>query len=119
MGTYIHDAVTVTTAAWRDGGLPDIDAFRDSLPEEFRQLVIGPVPSCFNGRVSYAFLPDGSKEGWPPSDQGDEYRARFAALFAQQDEDGATCDDTVHIRYGGDHRHDNAPEIRYTHGGHA
>ncbi|MFJ1539248.1 hypothetical protein ACIODS_11965 [Micromonospora chalcea] len=101
MGYIAHDAIIVTTGDHRPGGLPDIDAFRASLPPEFRHLVIGPVPSAVNGYVSYVFLPDGSKEGWKMSDDGDEYRAQFAALFSERYADGSTSDDWVAVRYGG------------------
>jgi hypothetical protein len=104
MGRIIHDAIIATTHDCRPGGLPDIDAFRASLPEDFRSLVIGPIPAYFNGYVSYAFLPDGSKEGWTPSNEGDEYRRRFAALFDQRYDDGSSHDEVVAVRYGEDHR---------------
>ncbi|WP_446458702.1 hypothetical protein [Streptomyces rochei] len=116
MGRIVHDAVIITTTDFRPGGLPDIEDFRQSLPEHFRPLVIGPIPAALNGYVSYAFLPDGSKEGWFASDDGDEYRARFAALFNHQYEDGSTHDEAVAIRFGNDHRDQNPePEARYTH----
>ncbi|MFF8659525.1 hypothetical protein [Streptomyces huasconensis] len=116
MGYIAHDAVVVTTTDCRLNGLPDVDAFRQSLPEDFRQLVIGPIASPLNGFISFAFLPDGSKEGWGAS-EGDTYRAQFAALFSQQYSDGSTHDDTVAIRYGGDLRHEQPnPTATYTHG---
>lgn len=114
MGRIVHDAIVVTTNDCRPGGLPDIDAFRESLPEDFRQLVIGPVPTYFNGYVSYAFLPDGSKEGWTPSDEGDDHRRRFAALFDHRYADGSSHDEVVAIRFGEDHRVEfEAPAARY------
>lgn len=117
MGRIVHDAIVVTTADYRPGGLPDIDAFRDSLPEGFRELVIGPIPAPLNSYVSYAFLPDGSKEGWGASGEGDDYRAQFAALFDQQYDDGSTHDDVVAISYGGDLRYEKStPDATYTHG---
>jgi hypothetical protein len=104
MGYIAHDAVLVTASDYMEGrdGWPDVDAFRQSLPEEWRSLVIGPVRSITNGYLSYAFLPDGSKEGWDTSDQGDEYRQRFAALFLARYSDGSGPFDVVKVRYGGD-----------------
>jgi hypothetical protein len=107
MGVIIHDAVIVTADGYvRDNrdppGMPDVGAFRESLPEQWRPLVIGPVQSVINDYVTFAFLPDGSKEGWAASDRGDEYRARFAALFAFAYEDGSSPFEVVHIRYGAD-----------------
>jgi hypothetical protein len=108
VGYIAHDAVLVTASDYvldsKPGGIgmPDVDAFRASLPEEWRQLVIGPVGSVVNGYLSYAFLPDGSKEGWDTSDRGDEYRRQFAALFSAGYEDGSSPFDVVTVRYGGD-----------------
>jgi hypothetical protein len=100
MGWIAHDAVLVATETWRPGGLPDIDAFRAEMPEEFRQLVIGPVKGAVNDTVFYVFLPDASKEGWDTSDTGDEWRDRFRALFTYQYEDGSSPDDVVSVRFG-------------------
>ncbi|WP_051790100.1 hypothetical protein [Streptomyces sp. NRRL S-1022] len=116
MGRIVHDAIVVTTSDIRPGGLPDIDAFRASLPESLRPLVVGPIPAPLNGYVSYAFLPDGSKEGWGASDEGDTYRDQFAALFNHRYDDGSTHDEVVALRFGGDHRDENpAPDADYTH----
>lgn len=104
MGRIAHDAIIVTTVDFRPGGLPDIDAFRESLPEDFRQLVIGPIRATQNGYVSYAFLPDGSKEGRAASNEGDNYRARFAALFDQSFTNGDGHEDVVSLGFGPDHR---------------
>ncbi|HEX5567414.1 MAG TPA: hypothetical protein VFY14_10910 [Streptomyces sp.] len=104
MGRIVHDAVIVTTTDFRPGGLPDIDAFRESLPEPFRPLVVGPIPAPLNGYVSYAFLPDGAKEGHAASNEGNDYRARFAALFDQSFTDGDGHEDIAAVQFGPDHR---------------
>jgi hypothetical protein len=90
-----HDVVLVTSIIPGDRD-PDMDAFRASLPEEWRPLVVGPVRSITNGYGFYAFLPDGSKEGWDTSDKGDEYREQFVALFA------SGYFDVARVTYGGD-----------------
>jgi hypothetical protein len=100
MGRMEHDAVVIATHEARPGGLPDLDAFRASIPEEYRALIVGPVVTTYNGHVMYAMLPDGSKEGWPASDQGDEIRERFKALFRQRYADGGSHDDWLHVRFG-------------------
>ena len=102
MGHIEHEAIVVTTADYRPGGLPDIDAFRDGLPEELRRLVVGPVESAVNGYLSYVFLPDGSKLGWNTREQADAARERFKALFDQRYGDGSTCDDWIQVTFGGD-----------------
>lgn len=111
MGYVAHDAVLVTTETYREGGLPDIDAFRAEMPEEFRRLVIGPVQTAVNGTVCYAFLPDGSKEGWPQSDEGDLWRGRFKALFRFAYDDGSSPDDVVEVRFGADFGCENEPRV--------
>ena len=98
MGTIIHDAVIVTAADYYPQ--PDIAAFRESLPDEWQRLVIGPVQSITNGYLTYAFLPDGSKEGWDTSDAGNEYRDQFAALFSFRYDDGSSPFDVVRVSYG-------------------
>lgn len=82
MGYTRHNAIIVTAAGYAmegrfDASPPDVGAFRESLPEAWRHLVIGPVKSIVNDYQSFAFLPDGSKEGWDTSDDGDRYRQRF------------------------------------------
>lgn len=111
MGYVAHDAVLVTTETYRAGGLPDMDAFRAEMPPEFRQLVIGPVETAINGTVCYAFLPDGSKEGWGHSDQGDLWRERFKALFQFAYDDGSSPDDVIEVRFGADYGYENEPRV--------
>ena len=111
MGYVRHDAVIVTTEDFREGGLPDIEAFKQTLPEEWRRLVIGPVESVVNGTFSYAFLPDGSKEGFPESAEGEEYREAFRALFRTVYEDGSSPDDVVTLSYGDDYGWDHGATV--------
>lgn len=114
MGDIAHDAIVVTTTEFRPGGLPDIDAFRASLPEDFRQLVVGPIPATANGYVSYAFLPDGGKNGRAVSNEGDDYRDRFAALFNQSFTDGTGHEDIAAVHFGATHRsHSHHPIACY------
>jgi hypothetical protein len=75
---------------------PDWEGFKESVPPAYRPLLVGPVHSIVNGYTMFAMFPDGSKEGWPQSDTGDEIRARFAMLF-----DDEACD-LVEFRWGGD-----------------
>ncbi len=41
------------------------------------QLLSDIVPHVANGGASFFVSPDGSKEGWEPSDRGDKARAEF------------------------------------------
>lgn len=108
MGFIAHDAVIVTISGYVLNSLmglpamPDVEAFRASLPAEWQALIVGPVKSITNDYLTYAFLPDGSKEGWDTSGKGDEYREQFAALFSFKYEDGSSPFDVVHVRFGGD-----------------
>lgn len=112
MGYIKHDAIVMVTESHRPGGLPDIEAFRESLPPAFRALVIGPIEAVVNHFVSYVFLPDGSKEGWADSIAGDLYRAQFVKLFPSGADEGVT------ITFGADWAYDNpAPKVQYLVGG--
>jgi len=107
MGYIAHHAVIVTVSGYvlnRDQSpqMPDVEGFRESLPEQFRKLIIGPVESITNGYLHFIFLPDGSKEGWETSDLGDTYREQFIKLFDFKYNDGSSPFDGVEIRYGGD-----------------
>lgn len=113
MGYDAHHAVVVHIAGWvtmpdiaRDRvKMPDLDALRAEMPEDFRQLCVGPIPTAINGDYVAVFLPDGSKEGWAHSDIGDLWRARFIDLFAWEFGDGSSPFDVASIRFGGDDPH--------------
>jgi hypothetical protein len=115
MGYIAHDAVLVVTESYREGGLPDLHAFRSQMPDDLRRLVIGPVETAINSSFAYAFLPDGSKEGWKTSDEADEWRDHFRDLFRFKHEDGSSPDDVVSIRFGGDFGYESAPVITEVH----
>lgn len=125
MGYMRHNAIIVTAAGYALEGrhdAPDVDAFRQSLPEQWQRLVIGPVKSVINDYQSFAFLPDGSNEGWDDSDLGDEYRQRFIDLFSFAYEDGSTPFNVlvVDARFGGDEPGDGfEPELVVTVNPHA
>jgi hypothetical protein len=125
MGWITHDAVIVTAAdyAWRNGtgtGLnaPNVDAFREQMPEELRPLLVGPIQAA-NGYRTFIFAPDGSKEGWDTSDAGDEWRRRFIDLWSEQYSDGSSPFDVVHIRYGRDWGREFGATIDYSSDSHA
>ncbi|HZP53871.1 hypothetical protein [Actinocrinis sp.] len=122
MGYTRHNAILVTTSGHILRGeseipAPDIDAFRATLPEDWQHLVIGPVKSLVNDYVTFAFLPDGSKEGWDTSDDGDEYRRRFLELFAYAHDDRSVPSDVLVVDacFGGDEPGaGNEPELLVT-----
>jgi hypothetical protein len=54
-----------------------------------------------NGWASFLVAPDGSKEGWPDSDEGDARRDSFISwLDAQRYEDGSTSLYWVEVSFG-------------------
>jgi hypothetical protein len=114
MGYVAHDMMIVTT--WRRlDECPDIEAFRQTLPPEWRHLVLGPIPSVVNSDSTWIFAPDGSKSGWGTDEQGQQYRERFAALFADLDDYGF---DVVRLTYGSDFRGDfDEPRAEYVENG--
>jgi hypothetical protein len=110
MGYTRHDAIIAVCSSYvftgysNDIPVPDVEAFRADLPAEWQHLLIGPIDSATNGYQIFVFLPDGSKEGWGTSDDGDLYRERFLQLFSWAYEDGSSPFDVLVVaaRWGGD-----------------
>jgi hypothetical protein len=59
------------------------------------------VHSKMNGYSHFAIMPDGSKEGWADSDNGDEKRQDFKDMLLQENRIGNYCE-FVEVRYGRD-----------------
>jgi hypothetical protein len=60
-------------------------------------------PETVNGSRSFFVPPDGSKEGWDESNEGDSRRARFKAwLRSLEYEDGSSPLSWVEVYFGGD-----------------
>jgi len=114
MGYIAHDAVIVTISDYflERPEMPDVEAFRQEMPEETRYLLIGPIKSLRNGYLTWFFAPDGSKEDWDISDLAESWRDRFAALFSFAYGDGSSPFEVVAVRYGGDFDFDNGgPQV--------
>mgnify|MGYP001179520569 CR=1 FL=1 len=61
-------------------------------------LIAGPLHTPVNGdNITYFFGPDGSKEGWPQSDEGDKVREQF--IESARNSEYA---EIVHLQMGGD-----------------
>lgn len=73
MGTMNHDAVIATTAS--DEGWEA--ATRQWLNGEHGHRFAGSTQAAVNGYRTLVLLPDGSKEGWPDSEEGDALRDEF------------------------------------------
>jgi hypothetical protein len=120
MGYYAHHALLVFVgeeamqdqfaARYAEHGyrMPDVDAFREALPEKFRSLLIGPVRVIANGGYTVALLPDGSKEDWSTSNMGDDIRQQLADLFSWKYPDGGSPFQVIEVRWGG-----MDPEVSY------
>lgn len=104
MGDVVHDAVIVTYGDYIEGSEhdPRVAEWRDTLPEEWRQLVIGPVPSIVNGYVTWILAPDGSKSHWSTDREGGGFRQDFLNLFAFRYEDGSSPFEVGTVAYGHD-----------------
>lgn len=100
MGYMWHDAVLVVSNDMDDAFKAAFLLWREKLPVEWQRLVIGPVMTVTNGYMNYAFLPDGSKEGWETSEDGDRYRQEFFALLAKHERWPQTL--AISARFGGD-----------------
>lgn len=110
MGYIAHHALIVTISGFtfndpKKYRVPDIAAYREGLPEHFRPLLVGPIRSAANDDWVVAFLPDGSKEGWGTSDEGDRIRNELIDMFRWSFEDGSSPYDVVLVRFGGDDPH--------------
>jgi len=103
MDTIYHDAIIVTVGY--ETGV-NMAAFRESMPVYLRRCLVGPITSPVNDYTTWFFAPDGSKEGWPASKEGEEWRERFLDLFWSY-KDGSTPFDIVTVRYGSEYLNNN------------
>jgi len=61
------------------------------------------IPGIINDWHTFIVVPDGSKEGWDVSDEGDRRRDEFIEwLDAQRYDDDSTSIDWVEVQYGDD-----------------
>lgn len=98
MGYMRHHAIVVT-----DGGYGDHIELAEEAATAHGCAVSPIVKSPTNGYRSFLVATDGSKEGWPESDTGDERRAAFLAwLETTRYEDGSCPLRWVEVQYGDD-----------------
>lgn len=97
MGTITHHAIVVTT--W---SRPLAMEAHKQATETFGSDGISPLSSTqVNSTLSFCIFPDGSKEWWAESDQGDARRDRFIVwLDTQRYEDGSTAIKWAEVEYG-------------------
>jgi len=97
VGYIRHNAIVVTS--W-DEALIEAAACR---ARNIGLTVLGPSAEATNGYRTMLVCPDGSKEGWEESDQGDHERESFRDWMNEQRyEDGSTSLHWAEIAYGSD-----------------
>ena len=80
MGYHIHHAIVVTS--WQTKGINE--AHRLALRHFGVSSIVSPLRGGLtNGYESFFVAPDGSKEGWPESDDMDIKRTEFKAALRE------------------------------------
>lgn len=99
MGYMRHHAIIVTTSQ-------DIAPIYRKALEIFDPILVGNiVKSTVNGYYSFFIGPDGSKEGWIDSMDGDTNRGKFIEyLESQRYSDNSSSINWVEIQYGDEER---------------
>ncbi len=93
MGYIRHDAIIVT--AWDSERIAKAAAKADELGLRRTEI----VDSKTNGYASMMIVPDGSKEGWADSDEGEIARAAWIKWARESDD---MWMDWALVNYGGD-----------------
>jgi hypothetical protein len=105
MGYMRHHAIVVTS--WNNDEFDKVWAEVSALADErtFGHLVSPVVGPAVNGYRSFLVAPDGSKEGWDTSDEGDAFRDAVCALLDERRyNDGSTSIEYVEVQFGDDDR---------------
>lgn len=95
MGYVRHDAIVLTGSADR------LERIRDRAVQHFggsEVCVTELTPAAVNDTASFLIAPDGSKEGWPESDEGDRLRQSFVGWLQTE----APLIDWIEVNFGGD-----------------
>lgn len=98
MGVIHHHTVIATVNIQEN--IDKVKAWIYGLPPGKRKRFCD-APAPVNGYHTFILVPDGSKEGWPESDAGDQFRAEFISFldsFAY--EDGSSNISWVEVAYG-------------------
>lgn len=100
MGTLRHHAIVVTS--WN---VDRLLIAQNKAKKLCPHLVSDIVPAIVNRGGSFFVAPDGSKEGWKESDEGDRQRdALISWLDMQRNEDRSTCLSWAEVVYSNDDR---------------
>ena len=103
MGYTRHHAIIVTGY-----DLERVEKIRNKIKKKCTTLRPTRVHvSAMEGYGTFFIGPDGSKEGWPDSDAGDEERNMIINLLrSKRFEDGSSPFDWVEVQYGDDNGED-------------
>ena len=97
MGYIRHHAIIITynedALSYNNMEIPIV-----KIKEYFGQHNVAVVCSGINSYKTIIIGPDGSKEGWPKSDEGDHRREEFLEWFVKWSK---WCD-VIEVCYGGD-----------------
>jgi hypothetical protein len=90
VGYIRHHAIVVTGLQYDDlpQDFPMVSDARAAAIEAGCSLVTEVVGPGLNGTASFLVAPDGSKEGWNESDQGDTARGRLIAWLRDEAHSG-------------------------------
>jgi len=77
MGTIWHNSIVVTSS-----DAYELAAVWKKAVELFGSLVSPVIASNSNGYLSFFIAPDGSKEGWPESDDMDQRRGTLCTFMS-------------------------------------
>jgi len=105
MGYMRHNAIVVT--AWLSERAIEVHSTIKEIAENNGAICdISPLTSeAMNGYVSFLVAPDGSKEGWDTSNQGDKTRDKIIEyLDSLRYGDGSTSFKYVEVQFGDDNR---------------
>ena len=101
MGIIQHHTVIATT--WNHERANEFQEWIDSeLNDRERQLIVRAV-SWVNNYHTFVLVPDGSKEGWKTSDEGDNLRDRMVCklvFYNDKGDDGGSPWDWVECTFG-------------------
>jgi hypothetical protein len=112
MGYIKHNAIIVT--GWQEDKVLEarnkaIEIFEECFNGEPKvkpygsKLISEIIPGLINGQSSFFIAPDGSKEGWETSQNGDMAREQFCKWL---DSDQDNYCDYIEVRFGGDDDHE-------------
>ncbi len=103
MGYIRHHAIVVTGGDHRGDAIRAHAKAVEIFPA---RQVTDVLPAAVNGYQTFLIGPDGSKEGWAESDEGNANRARFITWMreARMRDENPVWVDWVCVQYGDDER---------------